>query len=185
MANRGAEQHRDEWWLNRRPGGGRRRWSGAGGAQRSYVCVRLLVRPLASPHRDRLPQKQQQRQRQGRPRALLIYLPTPEMTSLGPPLPLPPPLGVQLQVDPPPPRSHLLASGPRLSRLMGQVARSAPGSQRVAQGSQLTLHPFTAPPTGFVSVGKSLSFSGPRVPARCAEVPASPSASLHAPEAPL
>lgn len=43
------------------------------GAQRSCVCVRLLVRPLASPHRDRLPQKQQQRQRQGRPRALLIY----------------------------------------------------------------------------------------------------------------
>lgn len=116
-------------------------------------------------------------------RARPAYIPpTPEMTSSGRPCPLPHPSGGPAAV-----RSTRsltsLASGPRGSQLVGQVMKRVFGFQEVARGTRLLLHPSTAPPTCCVSVGKSLAVSGPCVPPMYTEVPANPSAPLHAPSA--
>lgn len=114
-----------------------------------------------------------------------IYIPpTPEMTSSGPPLPpFPTPPG-----GPAAARSALsftpLASAVRRWALLGRAVRQFSGFQEDGKGPQLILHPSTVPPTCCGSVGKSLPVSGPRVPSVCAEVPASTSAPLYAPEIP-
>lgn len=108
--------------------------------------------------------------------------PAPEMTSSGPPLPpFSHPSGVRPQLAPPlVSRLSLLVSASQRSWVW---LRGGYLASRRWQGASADPPPLEVS-TDLLSVGKSFSVSGPRVPPMYTEVPTSSRAPLHAPEVP-